>query len=247
MALNVPECWEMVNACHAAGVRFMVGHKRRLRPAWARMIELREQLGEAVALSATSYWNVQDYRYPAWWKREELSGGTLSLSGVHTIDWMRAMCGDVARVSALAAPQIDGQYSYPDSLHVALQFHSGAVASFNVSIHNPLLHFRESGGPEVIYRNGAARFVPSMDHLDLYWQRADDPQAHHEHFEDLGFDHAYRREVGDFVRWITEGSEPCLTWREGLRCVEVMEAAHRSAKQNGGWLTLPLYPELEPQ
>jgi glucose-fructose oxidoreductase len=246
MALDVPECWAMVNACDAAGVRLMVGHKRRLRPPWARMIELRAEMGEPVAISAVSYWNIQDYSYPDWWKREELTGGTLSLSGVHTIDWMRAMCGDVARVSALAAPQIDPQYTYPDSLHVSLQFHSGAIASFSISIHSPLLHFREAGGPEVVYRRGGARLLPYMDHIDLYWQRSEDAQAHFERFDDLGFDHAYRHEVGDFVRWIKDGSEPCLTWREGLRCVEAMEAAHRSARQNGAWLTLPLYPELEP-
>ena len=48
------------------------------------------------------------------------------------------------------------------------------------------------------------------------------------------------------MRWIADGTEPCLTWREGLRCVEAMEAAHRSASQGGVPVRLPLYPELEP-
>ncbi len=248
MALNVPECWEMVRACDATGVRLMVGHKRRLRPPWARMIALREQLGPVLAINVARYWNIRlrNYSSREWWQREELTGGLLTVSGVHTIDWMRAMCGDVARVSALAGPQTDPQFSYPDTLHVALQFHSGALASLTVSLHYPLLHFRESGGPQVVCREGGMRFLPYKDHLDLYWQRMDEAEAHHERFDDLGFDHAYRLEVGDFVRWINEGRQPCLTWREGLRCVEVMEAAHRSAQQNGAWLNLPLYPELEP-
>ena len=67
----------------------------------------------------------------------------------------------------------------------------------------------------------------------------------HERFDDLGFQHAYRQEMGDFVNWGVEGTEPCLTWREGLRCVEVMEAAHRSAEAGGVVINLPLYPELE--
>lgn len=246
MALNVPECWAMVRACEAAGVRLMVGHKRRLRPPWARMIALREQLGPVLAINVARYWNIHQYNFPAWWEREELTGGLLAVSGVHTIDWLRAMGGDVARVSALAAPQTDPKYSYPDTLHVSLHFHSGAVAALTVALHYPLLHFRESGGPQVVCREGGMRFLPYKDHLDLYWQRIDEAAAHHERFGDLGHDHAYRLEVGDFVRWITEGREPCLTWREGLRCVEVMEAAHRSARQNGAWLNLPLYPELEP-
>ena len=40
MANTVPDCWEMVRACEKANVRLMVGHKRRLRPPWGRMIEL---------------------------------------------------------------------------------------------------------------------------------------------------------------------------------------------------------------
>ena len=46
------------------------------------------------------------------------------------------------------------------------------------------------------------------------------------------------------MRWITEDRKPCLTWREDLHCVEVMEAAHRSADENGAVITVPLYPTL---
>ncbi|MBM3189660.1 MAG: Gfo/Idh/MocA family oxidoreductase [Chloroflexi bacterium] len=248
MAVNVPDCWEMVRACEKAGVRLMVGHKRRLRPPWARMIELRAELGEVLAISSVAYWDIRPprYNYPAWWNAEARTGGTLTVADVHITDWMRAMCGDVARVSAVAAPQMDPKYDYPDTMHVTYHFHSGAVADLNVALNYPLLQFRQSGGPLVVCRNGAMRFVPDMDHIDLYWQRLSEREAHHERFDDLGFDAAFRREVGDFVRWITDGSTPCLTWREGLRCVEAMEAAHRSARQGGAWLSLPLYPELEP-
>jgi predicted dehydrogenase len=145
----------------------------------------------------------------------------------------------------VAGPQTDPRYDFPDTLHVTLEFHAGAVASLNVSLVYPLLKFRESGGPVVVCRDGGMRFVPFLDHIDLYWQHRDDSGPRHERFDDLGFDHAYRKEVGDFVRWVTEGTEPCLTWREGLRCVEVIEAAHRSAAANGVCLELPLYPELE--
>jgi predicted dehydrogenase len=116
-----------------------------------------------------------------------------------------------------------------------------------VSLVYPNLKFREAGGPLVVCENGGMRFIPFMEHLDLHWQHRDDPEPHVEIFDDLGFDDAYRRELGDFVRWITDGTPPCLTWREGLRCVEVMEAAHRSADNNGETIPLPLYPELEPR
>ena len=245
MANTVPDCWEMVRACEKANVRLMVGHKRRLRPPWGRMIELQAQLGQVLSITSCAYYDARPYNHQGWWTRRETCGGTLPVIGVHIVDWMRAMCGDVVTVRALPAPQVDPRYDFPDTLHVSLQFSSGAIATLNVSMVYPLLKFRESGGPMVVCKNGAMRFVPSMEHLDLTWQSRDDTEPHFERFDDLGFNHAFRQEAGDFVRWIQDGTAPCLTWEEGLRCVEVMEAALRSADENGTVLSLPLYPDLE--
>ena len=245
MANSVPECWEMVEACQQAGVKLMVGHKRRLRPPWARMIELRERLGAALAVTSCAYFDARPYDHQGWWTERDLCGGLLPVIGVHIIDWMRALCGDVVTVRALAAPRVDGRYDFPDTLHVSLAFASGAIASLNVSLVYPLLKFREAGGPHVVFEDGALRFVPALEHLDLFWQHRDDRTVTHERFDDLGFQHAYRQEMGDFINWVVEGTDPCLTWREGLRCVEVMEAAHRSAEAGGTVISLPLYPELE--
>ena len=247
MATSVPDCWQMVRACQRAKVRLMVGHKRRLRPPWARMIELRETLGEVLAITSCGYFDARPYPFAeSWWRTQEKSGGTLMVSGVHVVDWMRAMCGDVATVRAVAAPQIDSRYEFPDTLHVSLEFKSGAIASLTVSLAYPPLKFRESGGPQVVYRNGGARFVPHLEYLDLFWQHHDQQEPQFEQFADIGVDHAFRQEFGDFVKWVADaGYQPCLNWQEGLRCVEVMEAAHRSADQGGTIITLPLYPELE--
>lgn len=245
MAPRVPDCWEMVRACEAAGVRLMVGHKRRLRPPWARMIELREILGRPLAITGVLYHDARPYNFRGWWTREAQSGGILDVAGVHDLDWMRAMGGDIKSASAIAAPQVDSRYDFPDTLHVQLQFHSGAVASLAVSLSYPPVKFREACGAQVVCQNGGMRLVTYLDHIDLYWQHDRDNGIRHERFDDLGFDHAFGKEVGDFVRWLTEGTKPCLTWVEGLRCVEVMEAAHRSAKEDGKWIHLPLYPELE--
>lgn len=246
MANSVGQCWEMVRECEKGGVRLMVGHKRRLRPPWARMIELRDRLGPVAAISACMYYDARPYNHHGWWTRADLCGGLLDVAGVHTIDWMRAMCGDVAAVRALAPPQIDPRYDFPDTLHADLQFVDGAVASLDVSLVYPLWKFRESVGSRVVCRQGGMHLAPFLDHIDLYWQHMSDPGPNHERFDDLGFDHAYRTELGDFVRWIADGTPPCLSWREGLRCVEVMEAAHRSAEAMGELVRLPLYPELEP-
>lgn len=248
MARTVPECWEMVRACEKNHVKLMVGHKRRLRTPWARMIELTDEavLGEVLAVSVTQYADYRPYGFfNMWWADPELSGGFFQMHGVHVIDWFRALCGDAKKVTAMYGPQHDARYKYPDVVHATFQFESGALASLNGGLSYPLHKFREAQGPWAECRHGGFKLVPEMDHIDLYWQRLDEEEPHHERFDDLGFDHAYRLEVGDFVRWIQEDRPPCLTWVEGLRCVEMMEAGYRSAEAGGQLIELPLYPELE--
>ena len=244
MAPTVPDCWEMVRACRNNNVRLMVGHKRRLRPPWSRMVELREELGRVLSISSCLYFDGSPY-YRGWWTCERQSGGALHAAGVHIVDWMRAMCGDVRNVRAVAAPQLDTLYDFPDTLHAWIDFHSLAIASLNVSLSFPPMHFRESGGPRVVCEHGSIRSDLSVDSIDLFWQRIDESDSHHEHFADLGYHYAFTKEITDFIRWVVDGETPSLTWIEGLRCVEVMEAAQRSAKEDGRNISLPLYPELE--
>jgi predicted dehydrogenase len=124
MARTVPECWEMVCACRANGVKLMIGHKRRLRPPWARMIELTDDalLGEVLAINVAEYCDNRPYEFfDKWWSNPALSGGFFHMHGVHVIDWLRAMCGDAERVTALYGPQHDERYGFPDIIHATFQ------------------------------------------------------------------------------------------------------------------------------
>jgi len=250
MARTTAECWDMVRACRDNDRKLLVGHKRRLRKSWGRMIELTRPdgpLGEPLAITVTQYADMRPYKYPGtWWADREKSGGALSLLGVHVLDWFRAMCGDAARVSALYGAEMDPGYGYPTVMHATYSFQSGAVATLTSTLHNPIHKFREAQGPMVQARNGGLKLVPQMTHLDLYWQTLDTEDAVHERFPiEEDFDPAYRREVGDFVEWIVNDRPPCLTGMDGLRCVELMEASYRSAEKNGTWIDLPLCPEME--
>lgn len=250
MARTVPECWDMVRAARENGVKLMVGHKRRLRPPWARMMELTDDglLGEVLAINVAEYCDNRPYNFfDAWWSDPELGGGFFHMHGVHVIDWFRGMCGNARQATALYGPQHDERYGFRDVVHATFQFESGALATLCGGLSYPIHKFRESQGPWGECRNGGFKMVPHLDYIDLYWQRLDEDQTHHERFDDLGFDHAFSLETRDFARWVQEDRTPCLTWVEGLRCVELMEAAYHSAEAGGQPVTLPLYPELELQ
>lgn len=249
MARTVPECWTMVSACQSAKVKMMVGHKRRLRPHWARMIELtrdNEGLGEPLSITIAQYADRRSDKFMnTWWGDPALSGGFFSLHCPHALDWLRAMCGDARRVWGMYGPQLDSRYRYRDVVTIVIEFINGATATVAGSLAFPLHKYRESQGPIGQTRNGGFKLVPQMSSVDLYWQRLNESDPHCEHFDDLGYDHAFQLEVNDFISWITRDKTPCLTWIEGLRCVELMEAAIVSAEEGGKPVELPLYPELE--
>lgn len=249
MARTAAECWQMVRACKQNNVKLMIGHKRRLRPAWARMIELTRSegpLGRPLTISVSSHCDLRPYQMAGtWWSDRALCGGFFHRHGVHVIDWFAAMCGSAESVTARYGPQADPSYRMPDIVHATFAFRSGAVASINSAVAFPLRQFRESEGPMGQCEHGGFMLVPQLDHIDLYWQRLDAKDRHQERFDDLGFKHAFSREVSDFLQWVKADRPPCLTWVEGLRCVEMMEAAYRSADGGGTPVPLPLHPELE--
>ena len=238
MAPTVAECLRMIEACGRGGVKLMIGHKRRLRPSWARMIELTRPegpLGEALAITIAQYADMRPYRYPGtWWADARRGGGSLAVLCPHVLDWSSAMCGRATSVSAHYGPRMNDGYGYPDILHATWRFDSGALATVNSSFEYPLHRYRQAQGPLVQCRNGAIKLVPDMQQIDLYWQRLDESEMRHERFSvSDDFPPAYRCEIGDFVKWVIEDRPPCLTWREGLHCVEMMEAAYRSAERDG--------------
>ena len=237
MAVNVDECQRMAQLAENNKVKMMVGHKRRLRVSWSRMIELTDEklLGAPLAISVSQYADMRPYEYPGtWWADPAKSGGPFALLGVHVIDWFAAMCGEPESVSAFYGEQIESGYKFPDVVHATYRFRSGALATISTSFMFPLRKFREAQGPMVQCRHGGLMLEPQMDEIHLRWQRLDEDEPHVETYPVMDdFPPAYRREIGDFARWITADDAPCLTWREGLRCVQMMEAAYRSAEQMG--------------
>lgn len=252
MANTTADCWAMVEAAEKAKVKLMVGHKRRLRPPWARMIELATNgpLGHVVAVNATAlHWDTYAREGGSWWSKKALAGGLLAKSCPHVIDVFNAMCApnreSAESVVALYGPKQEDLFDFPDVMALTIRYRSGAIASMQSSLHYRLRRFRESSGPWVQLTHGAIELHPFMDHIEIVWQHVDDKELHREHFDDLGFDAAYRKEIGDFIRWVLEDREPCLTWREGLRAVEIMEAAYRSADSGHAPVCLPICPERE--
>ena len=127
MAPSLEHCDGMIEACRRAGVKLMIGQKKRFLPAFKFVkSKLEGDFGPAK-------WCVIRYALGrvglGWFWDEKDGGGPLLENSVHMMDMMRFLIGEVARVHAEGgnlfnpdrAPQLD-------TAAVSLRFKSGAIA-----------------------------------------------------------------------------------------------------------------------
>ena len=236
MAMNLAECYAMIEAAEAKRVKLMVGHKRRLRPQYAKMAEIVRGLryGRPLAVQVNGFYGRELW---GWWTRRETGGGLLFHSGVHDLDFLRHVCGEVGTVFARSPVKTDHGTDFEDALALLIQFESGTVATLQVSPFSPQRTFRQAFGVHFVLERGDLIYDPVETTVTV--QGRGEP-AERFRFDNLaGFDQAYRTEFESFAAWVLRDAEPVLTGWDGLRCVEIMEAARLSA-YSGRQVQLPL-------
>ena len=236
MALDVQECHQMMEAATAAGVKLMVGHKRRLRPQYAKMSQVVRsgRFGRVMAVNINGFYH-RDWW--SWWLRRDRGGGLLHASGVHDIDFLRHICGEAGNVFARSPVKTDHRSDFEDQISMLIHFESGAVATLQVSPFSPIRTFRQSFGVHIVLEQGGILYDPGDCSVTI--RSRDGWEERHRFDNEAGFRSAYVQELTSFADWILEGREPVLTGWDGLRCVEIMEAAYLSAR-TGRQVELPL-------
>ena len=236
MAIDVEECYRMIDAATAAGVRLMVGHKRRLRPQYRKMAEIvgSGRFGRILTANINGFF-LRDIQ--GWWRRRAEGGGLLQVSGVHDIDFLRSICGEAASVYARTPVKTDHRTDFEDAISAMIQFDSGVSATLEVCPFSPLYTFRQSFGVHIVLERGAILYDPCTMSVDA--QGWNEPLETYEFNNESGFREAFTAEFSSFAAWVLEGKEPVLTAWDGLRCVEIMEAAILSA-YSGREVQLPL-------
>jgi predicted dehydrogenase len=218
MAESVASAQRMIDACEAANVVLMLGHKKRFVPALVRLKELLTgELGPAEFVI---------YRYPhpgrsekAWFWDESDGGGPLRENVVHAADTLRWLCGEVERIQGEAdyftfldrAPQ-------PSCAVMTLRFTSGAIASLSAGMVGvPALPDEDL---YVATARGVAEVSGRFDNPDrLRWALRGEREARIETFEGDPF----RIELQHFFACIRTGGVPRTHGPEGLASLALCE------------------------
>lgn len=233
MAVNLDDCVAMATAAKASGVKMMVGHKRRLRLTWQKLLDVARsgELGTIVAANINGWHYHHDI--PAWWLDPAMGGGLLHRAGCHDVDFLNALLGEGRWVQAVAPPNARGvDAKFDETIWLTIGYASGAVAGMQVSLWFNPTHFRDSFDVQVLGTKGSAMIKRHSEQPQELFVHVNGREPQRFAFHDEATE-AYLSELGSFARWIRRDEPPVLTWREGLACVQVMQAAYESAKQSG--------------
>jgi predicted dehydrogenase len=135
MALNLAECQEMIEACHAVRTPLFVAYYRRAMPRFLKV----KELVESGAIGAPRFVTVLLQMEPKpedvdpenlpWRVLPEISGGGRFVDmGSHTLDFLDYVLGPVRSVHGYAANQA-GLYPAEDSVAATFEFESGVIGT----------------------------------------------------------------------------------------------------------------------
>jgi predicted dehydrogenase len=247
-ARTLAECRELVEAAERAGVTLMVAQNQRFLPTHqaARAVIASGELGEIRAARTDSIQHWAGFVGAGHWQYDgaRAGGGAVIGVGVHRLDLMRFLVGEVRRVSATVlttSPQfVNGAEEYAAA---TLEFENGAlgqafatVSAFRTPWSELLLVFGERGTIHACPAPGNMRsraFVASECRSDPVTGWADqfhgfepiDVAA-----EALPSESGQTNEILHFASCCLTGAEPLSSGRDNLGTVKLVEGIYESAR-----------------
>lgn len=221
-----------------AAVGFMLGHNPLFREA-ARLVAA-GALGRVVSARGTCFLSQVFAPCSGWtFNRERAGGGVVINSGSHLLYALQLIMGPVAGVVARGG----GVHNeVEDTVAALLDFESGAFGSINISWSMPGHEFQTHD----ILIEGSNGFLELSNEALRLWlikpaasrpagwteTRRDlaEPRAAFSMSPDYCGDEFYLENL-DFIEALARRRAPLVTWEDGLRVQELLEALYRSMRE----------------
>jgi UDP-N-acetyl-2-amino-2-deoxyglucuronate dehydrogenase len=227
----------LIGECDRADVKLGVIFQDRAAPdlVWLNHLLRAGALGTAILVSARVKWHRPPdyYRGSSWrgtWALD--GGGALMNQGIHTVDLLLWLLGDVARVYASTRTALHA-IEVEDTAVACLEFAGGAVGTLEAATS------AFPGFPRRIELTGSEGTIVVEHDRVVSVQLRTPPQppppgegstnasATSPIVSDV---RGHRRVLEDFVSAVRTGARPLCDGRDGRRSVELVEAMYRSAR-----------------
>jgi predicted dehydrogenase len=228
MALSVADCDAMIAAATRHGRKLMVGQVLRLITVFA---EVRRLVAEGVigtpramrVLRCGARRDGDDGWRVAWRMKRALTGGLLFEVNVHEFDFMRAIMGEAAAVSAMMENYTRPSCDYEDHAIVTVRFRNGGLGVLE-----------SSAATAIAATEGLITGDQGSIHYDwgknaVRHRRAGGDVVEAPVERDAG--RSVQSELASFARWVLHDAPPVVTAEDGRRAVQLAEAAYRAARE----------------
>ena len=245
MATRWQDGLDMVKACDDAGVHLFVVKQNR-RNATLQLLKkalMEKRFGRIYMVTSNVFWQRPQSYYDtdAWRGTWEFDGGALMNQASHYVDLFDWMIGPLESVHAYTAT-LERDIEVEDTAVISMRWRNGALGTMSVT----MLTYPNNleGSFTVLGEKGTVRIggmaVNQIQHWEFADKRPEDTniqQASYETTSVYGFGHPYY--YGNVIDVLKGNCAPETDGREGLRSLELLIAAYRSAR-DGKRIPLPL-------
>lgn len=224
LAINPDDAGAMVQTCEEAGVQLMTAFPCRFSPAFGQLAAAvrNGELGEILAMRGTNRGKCPG----GWFVDKSLSGGgCVTDHAVHVTDLMRALLG--AEVKTVYCEADNGLLhgDFEDTGFLQMTFDTGVFATLDSSWSRPKTF--PTWGDVTLGVTGTRGTLE----MDMFGQET---VLYSDHAGRVSFQHwgsnIDEGLVAAFVRAVENGEPVPITGVDGLRAVEVVEAAYESIR-----------------
>jgi predicted dehydrogenase len=238
LGLTTEQVDRMVEECEAAGVRLAVFFQDRCQPDFVRLKAFLDRGGLGRVHLATAH--VKWHRPPEYYSGSRWrgtwaldGGGAVMNQGIHTLDLLLWLLGDVARVYA-ATRTAAHAIQVEDTAVATLEFASNAVGTYEATTtaypgYRRRVEISGDQGTIVIEHDRviAADLKPGALPFEVSLAAGSAESVASPVVSDAS---PHRRVIEDFLQAIRTGRRPACDGREGRRSVELVQALYASAR-----------------
>lgn len=245
MATKWDEGVAMVRACRDAGVKLFVVKQNRLNATLQLVKRAVDEgrFGRLALVNVNVFWTRPQAYYDAapWRGRWDMDGGAFMNQASHYVDMVDWLVGPVDNVHAYTAT-LARQIEAEDTGVMSLRLRSGALASVNVTM---LTHGKNfEGSITLLGERGTVRVggvaVNKIEHWEFDTPHADDARvAQASYGVDSVYGPGHPLYYDNVINTLRGQANAAVDGYEGLRSLEVLIAAYRSAR-DGVRVGLPL-------
>ena len=235
LAISLKEADKMIKAAEKAGIILMVAENVRFHPINLKIKELIDEgfIGEVFLARIFRDHEIHEYlRARPWFLDKEKAGGGIWISGgIHDVDALRMLLGEVEEISMFQAKKVFLEMEGEDTIAAVMKFKSGAVGVMTESFSTKVFKQVSPLGCPYIVNGSDGTIMTHSNYLDVYSEKMGEPSVCMRiRVEERD---TFIEEIKHFINCIKREETPITSGEEERKTLAVICAGYKSLKKGG--------------